>query len=180
MQELQHTAFEKVGHAAVAQLQRESDHAEALLGDQRRGRLERLTPALELLMDDALGLLETTLPLELEKAATVWSFRAEHTVERAAEAFDSMLEHAEEITAFCAIQLAQRLAAKGESLAGEAGRVAVDLQALATSLNERKATLDGALLALAEGFAAQQLQLQAIAAQLEETRFRWSTFGFAS
>lgn len=181
VQELERSVFEeKVGKVAVEQLEREGDRAAANLAHHRKSRLERLTPALQELMDDAIGLLETTLPQELQKAADLWGFRAEHTLDRAAEAFATILRHADEVAAHCAYQLGARLGAEREATAAEAARVAGELQALTSSLAQRRAELESALEAVAEGFAAEQEQLRMVATQVEEVRFRWSTFGFTS
>lgn len=180
VEEVHRATFQKAGVDAVEQLQRESDRAESHLAYQQRSRLERLTPAMHDLLDDAIGLLETTLPLELDKAAALWSFRAEHTLDRVTEAFAAMQQHADEVAAHCAYQLGAQLGAARETVTTEAGRVATELQALTSSLAQRRADLAGALQALAAGFDSNRDQLDGVAQQLEQVRFRWSTFGFVS
>lgn len=175
----QHTrTFTRVHDDAVAQLQRVGDRAESHLAYVRRTSMERLTPALQELFDQALELIETTLPQELDKAAALWAFRAEHTMERVAEAFLEALRHADEVAAHCAYQLAARLGTEGQAAASEAARVATDLHALALSLGGRREELDKALQAVTDLFAGGQGQLRAVASQVEEVRTRWSTFGF--
>jgi len=179
MKTLQHTAFTRVGTDAVWQLESEASSAGSNLVFWRSTRLERLTPALAELMDDALGLLETTLPTELEKAVAAWGSRDEHTLGQVAEAFTSLMKHADEITHHCASDIGTRLDAERDTLTGEATRIAGDLHSLTTSLGERRAALEAALQAVAESFSAQQTELREITSQLEQVRFRWSSFGFA-
>jgi DNA repair exonuclease SbcCD ATPase subunit len=179
IQELERSVFEeKVGKVAVEQLQEEGASAAGHLAHERKTRLERLTPALQELMDDAIGLLETTLPHELQKAADTWGFRAEHTADRAAEAFATMSAHADEVAAHCAYQLGARLGVQRDETAAEAVRVAGELQALTSSLTQRREELETALDAVTAGFTAEHEQLRTVATQLEEVRLRWSTFGF--
>jgi hypothetical protein len=173
IEELQDKTLQSLGGDAVEQLQRESDRAESHLAHQRRTRLERLTPALEELMDDALELLETRLPQELGQVVDLWGLRLEHTLEQADGAFDALLRHAGEVAAHCAYQLEPRLAAARDSAAAEAGRVAVELQELASSLVLRRGEVETALDFVAERLVAGQAELRAASGRFEAVSERW-------
>jgi hypothetical protein len=178
IQEMHRNTFERIANAET-QLQTESDRTESILRTDPVAALERHTPAMEELLDDALEHLETTLPQAMERMVELWETRREQAVERAAEAFASMQRHAEEVTAHCVERLAVDLGAERETAATDAARIAGELTSLASSLDGRRAELESALEQLADRFASEQADLRAVVTQLESVRGTWATFGFA-